>query len=830
MKILRLAWSGLRRDWRSGELRLIAAALLIAVTSISAVTMFIDRALNAVETQAGALLAADLALESGNTLPDSITDQARKFGLRSASILSFRSVIGVGDKLQLTEIKAVDRSYPLRGHLETSTRPFEPGIPVTEPPSPGSAWADTQLFQILTLTAGQTISLGELQLPVQRVLLLEPDRGGDLFSIAPRVLVNIDDIPATKLILPGSRVTYRYLLAGERSQLTAFQAWFDTLQPQPGIKLISTKDARVEVRDAITRADQFLGLAALASVVLSGIAIANAARRFAARHLDTSAIMRCLGARQATVLAIFITELLLLYLLVSVLALSLAYATQHVLAHLLAGLVAGDLPAPRILPAVSGTVTGLAVLVGFGLPPLLNLKDVPPARVLRRDLGESPRRTLWVYLLAVLTVSALAPWQVGQSLMTLYVLLGSAVTVLVLGLAAWVLVKILGRLRNRVGIAWRYGLANIARRSSGSVVQVVGLGLGIMVMLVLGLVRGDLLQGWLQHLPPNANNHFLVNIQPDEVPGVEQFFADHNLPVPKLLPMVRGRLLSINDRPVHPDDYPSAKAKRLAEREFNLSWSSALQADNTLTQGTWWQGEHPDNKQFSVEKGIAETLGIKLGDALSYQVGDQTVTAKVVNLREVNWDTFNVNFFVIAPPGLLEHYPNTYITSLYLAPQQKVILSDLVRQFPSITVVDVAAIMDHVRGIMDRVAVAAQFVFLFTLGAGMLVLIAAIQATHDERMQESALLRSLGASNRTVAQGLAAEFVVLGLLAGLLASIAAIVVGYVLAQYVFKVDYVLNVWLVPIGLLGGGLGVGVVGLLGTRKVRNNPPLAVLRQS
>lgn len=828
MTALRRSWLALVRDWRSGELHLAALALLIAMTSITAVAMFTDRAFNAIETQAGALLAADLVLEASHPMAPALEQHARDLGLRTAHTLSFRSVVTAGDKLQLAEVKAVDAHYPLRGHLEIADRAFENGRVADRSPQRGEVWADSQLLQILQLTAGQSLTLGEASIPLSQVLLLEPDRGGDLFSIAPRVLMNLDDVAATELVLPGSRVQHRLLLAGERAQVREFQRWAER-RIDSTVRVITVRDARVELRDAIERAQQFLGLAALTSVMLSGIAIANAARRFAVRHLDTCAILRCLGATQAEISRLLLLEMLWLFLIVSVAAAGLAYFAQTVLASMLASLVTGELPPPTLLPVLSGGLTGLATLLGFAMPPLLALRNVPPVRVLRRHHTPTTRRGIGVYVAALSTIAALAPWQVGQPRMTWYVLLGSGAAVLILAGTAWCLVRALRSLRARVGVAWRYGVANIARRAGSSVAQVVALGLGIMVMLVLSLVRGDLLEGWLQHLPPNANNQFLVNIQPAEVDAVRHYFAGHgHLDLP-LYPMVRGRLVAINDQPVRPSDYIDPRAKRLSQRDFNLSWTMNLPTENRIARGSWWNEERLESDQFSVETGIAESLGLRIGDKLTYQIAERRVAARISNLREVNWDTFNVNFFVITPPGLLDAFPATYITSLYVAPERKDLLSDLVRRHPSITVIDVAAIMDHVRGIMDRVAHAAEFVFLFTLAAGFLVLTAALQSTHDERLHESALLRSLGASNKTVAQGLAAEFILLGLVAGLLAAAAAIGLSYILSIYVFKIEFVFNPWLLPLGLLLGGLGVGGVGLVGTRRVLTQAPVEVLRR-
>jgi putative ABC transport system permease protein len=823
-----LALKALQRDWRSGEVRLLGLALIIAVASVTAVTFFTERVKIAIEIQSSTLLAADLAVESGNPLPEQLTQTAHELHLATAQTLSFRSVVALGERLQLTEVKAVDSAYPLRGRLKIADRPFASPRDTRETPSPGTVWAESHLLQVLHLHVGDTLSLGRARLAIAKVLAFEPDRGGDMFNIAPRVLMNLEDIPATGLVLPGSRVKYRLLLAGEWEAIHAFQEWAEG-RLLPNQNLMTVKEGRREIQDAIERAEQFLGLAALTSVLLAGVAIATAARRYTARHLDHAAILRCFGADQGLILRIFALEMLVFGAVMSLVGCLIGYIAQQGLAGPLSGLTVGRLPPPSLWPLVIGLLVGLITLLGFALPPLLTLKDVPPARVLRRDLGPAPPSALLVYTTALMAVALLVPWQTGQLRLTFYVLGGSLVTVLLLAAGAWSLVKGLGRLRSRVGVAWRYGLANLARRAQGSIVETVALGLGIMAMLVLSLVRADLVAEWKDKLPPEAPNHFLINIQPAEVEAMKGFFMERGFKDPAFFPMVRGRLTAINDKPVRLDEYSDPRARQLAEREFNLSWAIEPQVGNQIVEGWWWAPDTADKHQFSVETDIAETLDIHLGDTLTYQVIDQTIAAKVTNLREVDWDSFNVNFFVVAPPGLLGSYPATYVTGFYLQNEQKALLAELVRRFPSVTVVDVAALMDHVRGIMDRVAVAAEYMFFFTIAAGVLVLVAGLQATHDERRQDSAVLRTLGASHRKVVKGLMAEFLALGLVAGCLAALAAMGVGYILAEYAFHIDFRFNPWLLPVGFLTGGLGVSLVGLLSTRSVLSTPPIHTLRR-
>lgn len=827
MRLLRLALQNLWRDWRSGELTLIAAALLIAVGGSSAVGFFTSRIENALERQAGSLLAADLVVESGEPVQPALEAEARERGLALTRQLAFRSVVGAGGRLQLVELKAVAEGYPLRGVLELSDTPFGESRPAGGIPQPGTAWVDTRLLQLLEVAPGDTLEVGALRLRIERMLALEPDRGGDLFSIAPRLMMNLADIPASGLVLPGSRVTHRLMLAGAAEDVERVRSWVEP-RLRANERLVSVRDGRPELRTALDRARQFLGLAALTSIVLAGVAIATAARRHAERHLDACAVLRCLGATQGRVLAIHALGLGMLGLGAGLLGVALGYGAHEVLARLLAGLSPGELPPPSALPALRGVLVALATLAGFALPPLMQLRDVPPIRVFRRDLGPPPVSSRLTYGAALAAIAALAPWETGQVHITGYVIGGSVLTALVLAALALLIVRLLGGLRGRVGVAWRYGLASVARRSRGSVTQIVALGLGIMVMLLLTVVRADLLENWRASLPPEAPNHFLINIQPAETEALTRFLTERGQARPTLYPMVRARLVAVNGKPVAPGDYLDQRAQRLVDREFNLAWMPGLPADNRIVAGRWW-GETPAPGQFSVEDGIASTLGLALGDELTYRVADQEVSGRITSLRAVDWDSFNVNFFVVAPRELLEGFPATFLTSFHLGPADGGWLPELVRAFPSVTVLDVDALLSQVRAVIDRVTQAVQFVFVFTLGAGLVVLAAAVQATQDERVRETAVMRTLGAQSGTLVRGLLAEFGILGAAAGAVAAAAAYGIGHTLAAEVFGVGYAFNPWIAVGGLLGGVLGVGAVGLVGMRAALGERPARVLRR-
>ena len=825
---LAFSWRMLWRDWRGGELRILALALIIAVTSVTAVSFFIDRVERGLNQQAAELIAADLVISSSRPINADYINAAKQRGLKLASTTQFRSVAVARDQPQLVEVKAVTQHYPLRGELRIADAPYGEDRVTQAIPARGEVWVEPRLLQTLNLKVGEPLQLGAMAFTIRQVLVYESDRGGDMFSVAPRVLMHAEDVAATQLITSGALVTHRLLLGGKRTAIEDYRGYIKQ-RLQPGERLLSVKEGRPELRAALDRAQRFLGLAALISVLLAGVAIATAARRYAQRHLDTSAMLRCLGATQRSIIRMFSLEMLWLALIASSVGCGLGLLTQIGITRILDQLLLISLPAPSLQPLVLGYATGVILLLGFALPPLLALKHVPPLRVLRRDQTGAPVHASLVYLGVLLSMGVLLYWQIGDLHLVAYVLLGMLATLLVLAIAAYGLIKLMNRLRQRVGVAWRFGLANIARRPGSSVIQIVAFGLGIMVLLLLSTVRNDLLDDWSRSLPVDAPNHFLINVQPDQVAEIQAFFDQQGVHKPQLYPMVRARLMRINDRIVSTEDYQSDRAKHMVTREFNLSWAARPQVDNTIVAGKWWNETDHGKGLLSLEAKLANTLGIKLNDTVSFDINGTLRQFKISNLREVDWDTFNINFFTVVPPGVLENDPASWVTSLYLNEQQKRQLSRLVKRFPNVTVIDVAVIMDKVRSIMDRVVLAVEFIFLFTLLAGLAVLYAAIQANQDERRFESAVLRTLGARKPVLLRGLIAEFITLGALAGLLAGLAATALAWVLAVQVFHFPYQFNPL---IGLAGIGVGiaiVGIAGVLGTRTVLTQPPVQTLRQ-
>ena len=827
MNALKLGGRFLKREWRAGELRVLIAALVVAVASITAVGFFTDRMNRAIEIGATELLAADLLVLSTEPVPTEVAVEAQARGVRMARTVSFRSVVLAGNFFKLAEVKFVGAGYPLRGQLRTARLPYGVDAVAEGIPGPGNVWLDPRLFGLLGVDVGDHVAIGSRRFRIDAVLSFEPDRGGDLFNIAPRVLLNLDDLQSTALVKPGSRVKYRLLFAGEPDRIDEFRGWLSP-RLRPNQQLQGIRDARPELRAALQRANQFLSLAALVSVLLAGAAIAMSARRFAERHLDSAGMLRCLGVGQRNISLIYATEVFIIGVIASLAGCVLGFAAQSGLSALFATFIVTGLPAPSLLPVLQGFAIGFVTLAGFALPPLLRLREVPPARVLRRELGPVSTGTRGIYGAAAAAFGGLIFWQANDPILAAYVIGGGTLTVLALFLVALSLVKVLSGLRNRVGVAWRFGIANIARRAGSSTLQIVGFGVAIMVMLLLTLVRGDLLKAWDESVPSDAPNYFLVNVQADEVAPLRQYLSGYGLASTALFPMVRGRLTAINGAPVKPEDYQQPRAQRLVAREFNLSWSAELQSDNRLVAGRWWTAEDSGKPLLSVEEGIAETLGLDLGDRLRFHVAGRDVEARVESLRAVDWDSFRVNFFVVAPPGVLDGFPATYITAFHLSQQQSEVLTGMIRRFPSVTVIDTDALLRKVREIMNHATTGVEYVFAFTLIAGFIVLYAAIQNTLDERRFETAVIRTLGASRARILGGLLAEFVTLGTLAGLVSAFAATATGAVLALKVFDVGYQVNPWLWLIGAAGGAVGIGIAGWLGTRRVLDQPPVETLR--
>ena len=678
------AWRQLLREFRSGELRLLALALVVAVAAVTAVGFFADRVHQALEREAHQLLGADLLLVADHPWPEAVRAEAARRGLLSAETRIFPSMVMADGKAQLADVKAASPGYPLRGKLRIRALGAVPDDGDREAdgvPPRGSVWLDERLAGALGLLAGGQLTVGQSQLTVAAILTQEPDRGVNFFSVAPRLLLNLDDLAGTGLVQVGARVTYRFLVAGEAPRVEAFRRWLEPRLAR-GEKVEDAGNARPEIRTALDRAQRFLGLATLLTVVLSAVAVGLAARRYMQRHLDACAVMRCLGASQGDLLRLHVGQFLLLAVLATLVGCLIGYGAHFLLQLWLAQLLATALPAPGLVPVGQGAAVAAVLLFGFALPPLLRLKQVPTLRVLRRELGAPPVGFLLSYGLGVLLLAGLMFLVAGEVRLGSVVVGGFAGAAVAFVAVARLGVWLAGRVRRAGNFGWRQGLANLERHAWASTLQIAALALGLMAMLLLTVTRGELLAAWQRATPPDAPNRFVINIQPDQVAGVGQLLAASGIRA-ELAPMVRGRLVSIAGRPVSPASYPEDdRAQRLVEREFNLSWRADLPAGNRLTAGRWFPPQATGQALASVEEGLAKTLGIRVGDRLEFSLGGETTRVTVSSLRKLDWDSMRVNFFVLTPPGVIDAYPASYITSFHLPAGQDVVSHGLVERFP----------------------------------------------------------------------------------------------------------------------------------------------------
>jgi len=821
-----LAWRLLVRDWKSGELTVLGIALIIAVTSLTAVAFLTDRVGHAVELRAAESLAADLRLGSSQPLSESYIEMAELAGLQTATMTTMPSVVFEGERSTLSAIRAVTGGYPLRGQLKTSPKLLADATETEDIPAVGEAWATTRLLARLGADTGSIINVGEASLKLTRVLDFRPDQGWRFVDLAPTLLINRADLEKTALIQPGSRVSYRMLFAGSRDNIDSFKPKLESILTD-GEQLSDIEDANPQIRSAMDRAGRFLNLASLVSVLLAAVAVAMAARRYAVRHRDRIALLKCLGSQQAFIMRLNLLQLVMLTILGASVGIMIGFLAQEALAWIARDLIVQQLPPAGLSPIFLGFITALFILCGFALPDLIQMGKTPVLRVLRQDVEPPPMRYGISYLAGIVAVLALLQWIIGDIALVLGIAAGAAGTFAILGLAGWLLVRSTGHFRGVAGVAWRYGLANLNRRGRESIVQVVAFGLGLMVLMLLTLVRNDLMDTWRGSLPADAPNQFMINIQPHEVPLMQQFLEDQELQVPKFVPLVRARLTTINGEHVNQITFEDPRGERWAKRESNLSFSNEIQTGNKLVEGQWWQAGTKEH-EISIEEDFGRELGVKMGDELSFDIAGEAVSARVTSFRTVEWDTFKPNFFMVFSPAALEGYPASYITAMYAAAEDDTKIIKLMREFPSVTVIDLDATLSQVRDVMDNASLAVQGVFLFTLFAGLAVLWAAVQSSLDERSFESAILRTLGASRRRVLSGVTVEFIAIGLLAGILASTGAGLAAWHLAVNVFELEYNFSPALWLAGPLLGMVFVGVSGLIATWGVVTHSPVGVLK--
>jgi putative ABC transport system permease protein len=829
------------RDWRAGELRFLLIALVVAVSALTSVGFFVDRMHAGLERNAHQLLGADLVVIADQPLPPAWQAEAQRRALRWAQTVTFPSMALAGDgenaRSQLVSLKAVASGYPLRGSLKTTVKAEDDeGIEVRDIPAAGTVWIDRNLLSGLKVGVGDSLKLGDQQFTIAKIITAEPDRGAGFMNFAPRVMLPLSDLPATNLVQDGSRVTYRLLVAsasasGKQVDISLFQQWLQAridADGVRGVRLESLENGRPEMRATLDRADQFLSLVGLLSAMLAAVAVAMAARRYLLRHIDACSMLRCLGWSQNQVTRMYLIEFLVIGLIGGVLGVATGFAAHFVLLNWLGRLVSNDLPPASWLPALQGLATGLLLLIGFALPPILQLRNVPHNRVIRREQDAPKALTLATYGLGISVFVGLLLWQAGDLKLGGLTAAGFLGGFAVFALVGWLGLQSLRHLRGAFAHpGWRFALTSLQRRIGATVVQLVALALGLMALLLLTVIRGDLVDAWRNSTPPDAPNRFVINIQPEQKTSIATRLQQSGIRDPLLFPMIRGRLLQVNGAPVAAASYQEDRAQRLVEREFNLSYMNALPPQNQLTAGRWLDDRAAG---ASVEEGLAKTLHLKLGDQLVFDVAGQTVAAPITSLRKLEWGSMRVNFFVILNPKLMADLPQTWITAFHLPSHQAHLTNELTRDFPNLTVIDVGSILRQIQNVVDQVVAAVEFLFVFTLVSGVLVLYAALAGSQDERMRESALLRALGATRKQLSQAQWIEFSLIGGLAGLLAATGAAAVGWSLARFVFHFEWQLNgaVWLA--GLVAGVVCAILGGWASLRNVLNQPPLSTLRQA
>lgn len=822
-----------QRDWRAGELRLLAAALLIAVAAVTSVGFFVDRLRLGLQQDARQLLGADVVLNSDQPIAASVRERAVAAGLRVAETVVFPSMaINAQDAGHnaLSAIKAVEPGYPLRGTLRVQTALGAPDEPTRDVPPPGAVWVDAQALHQLNARIGDRVRLGDSEFRIDRIIAIEPDRGAQFINFAPRVMLNLADLPATQLIQPGSRVTYRLLAAGDdAAAVRGFTAWLrDNLGR--GQRLESLEGGRPEMQRTLERAERFLSLVALLAALIAAVAVAAAARRFSLRHLDSCAVMRCLGLQQSDIFRLFSLEFAIVGLVACAIGVAIGYGLHFVLLEVLRSLLPASLPQPSLRPALQGFACGLVLLGGFALPPLAQLRHVPPLRVLRKDVGLPTARVAVGYAAGLAGFFALLLWTSNDLRVGGMTAGGFAFGVAFFAFVAWLVLQTLVPLRQmtgRLGISWRFAVAAVQRRPVATVVQLVALAVGLMALLLLTVTRTDLVDAWRRAAPPDAPNRFVINIQPDQVQAFAARLAEAGIRDAPLHPMVRGRLIEVNGQPTGPEHFSDDRAQRLVDREFNLSYTDEAPSHNPIVAGKWFA---PGAAELSMEEGIAKTLRVALGDELTFDIAGTRVNARVTSLRKVDWDSMRANFFVLMPSHLLKDQPQSFMTAFHVPPSRAAFTVDLVRDFPNITIVDTSAIFRQVQQVLDQVIAAVEFLFVFTLAAGVLVLYAALASSHDERVREAGLLRALGASRSQLSRAQVAEMICVGGLAGLLAALGATAIGWTLARFAFEFEYQVSAWVFMLGIGGGIVCALVGGWFGLRHVLQTPPLTTLREA
>jgi len=829
MNYFTLACRLLFRETRSGELTILLLALIIAVSSSTAISLFANRLHRTMTTQAAEFLAADLAVKSSESLPLKWRGKAAKLQLKQAQTTEFSSVLMENDEMLLVGVKAVSDLYPLRGFLKTTLTDFSDEHISKKPPPQGEVWIESRVLSSLKLKLGDHLQVGEKALKVTRLLTYEPDKRGNLYSLSPRVMMNSQDLAATQVIQAGSHIHYFFQFAGDENALAEFKQW---LKPQLSVsqRLMDLHEDRPELGTALERAERYLGLASIMVILISGVAIAMATRRYSERHFNTSAVLRCLGCQQKDLLRLYSYQFLLLGIIASALGCLFGWIAQEILLEMLRDLLPSKIAQPSFLAIVLGFCTGLVILFGFALPPLLRLKKVSALRVLRHELEPLPASAYLVYGLALSLLSGLIFSYTQDLKMTATLIGGGAFILLIVAMILYGLLKQLQKLLPHLGLNTRFGVQALLRDSKATVSQILAFSLTLVAMLLSFNVSHGLIDDWQQQLPEKTPNHFILNIFPKQTEDFRATLKQHNISNTQLYPIVRGRLIKINETPVQKIVSKDSQGERATHRELSLTWAAELPKDNQLLEGKWWTQDKPIENAVSIESKLAKSLKVTLGDKLTFTIGSQQVSAQVSSIRKVRWDTMKPNFYMMFSPNSLNDFPHTYLTSFYLAKTEKNILNSLVKKYPSITVLEVDLILQQFKNILLQLTQAINALLYFALFAGFTVLFAAVYSTLDQRIYQGVLMRTLGANKRLLRNNQLAEFSLLGFISGLFAVIISEALLFSLYEFVLKMSYHPNYLFWGLTPLVGAICVTMAGGFGVRNVVKKSPMEILRKN
>ncbi len=833
MMVIRLAWQQFWAQWRAGDVRVLLLALIVAVTAITGVTFFTSRISAHLNTEGGLVLGGDMVLMADHAIPESAIDNAKEQGLRYTTTAEFPSMAIVGDKSQLAEIKALNEGFPLRGDLTVQQNVDEEPKVIKAIPHQGEAWIEPRLAGLLALGIGDLVEVGSTKLRVSGIITREPSRGGDMFSFAPRLMMNAADLAKTELIQYGSRVKYQLLVAGDTASVNAFGKLLqDNLQN--GERLQDLKTARPEIKSALDKAETFLGLAAMVSILLSIAAMLLASGPYISRNIEAAALLRCFGASKNQIQQILLWQCMLIALVGASIGCLFGYLLQALLANIAGTLFLDTLPPPDFSPLFIGYAISFLVLLALMIPNIQAIKNSPVVNILRADVDAKVSISAFRFI-PIMIVVAIIIIALAQSIkLAITVIAGMLAVCLLSAGIAYIFANLIYQLtqtsrhyQHGLFNLLKIGLANLKRNKILTIVQVVGFSIGAMVIILLMIVKNDLLNAWQQALPEDAPNHFAINIQPSQVTSIEVFLKKLDVNKPEIFPMIRGRLIGKNGQSVSADMYESERAKRLVSREFNLSMAKEMQADNHLLEGQWWQDKDNTKPILSIEQDIASALDIRIGDVLTYDIAGRKIDLHVTSIRKVDWDSMRANFFAVTPLKTLDGYPKSFMTAFYLKDKDTNLLDQLVKSNPNLTIINVASLMEQVRGIMQKMSLAVSTVFVLCVVAGLVVLYAALIATRDSRAKETSLLRVFGASKRQVSAMMLAEYFGIALIAASVALLTANLIAYYISSQMFEIPYSINGML---GLYAYAIALTLIpsaAWLVVRDYLNQPPKQVL---